>query len=243
MERGIRFALVLSALLLTSVGVKAEGDDFGIWTEANVEKKVSRNLSIDAGVEMRTRDHVKTVDRWSGSIGASYKLTDWLKASADYTFLYDNNEKWNDKQTKVASFWGVRHRFNVSLTGSVDFGNLSVSLRERWQYTYRPEKTVERTKVSNGKVEDKTYNGKGKNVWRNRLQLKYKLTSLWRPYVNGETYVAGSGLEKYRLSAGTEIRLSKKHSFDVKYMFQKIYDEDSDEGNRHILGVGYTFKF
>jgi len=243
MERGIRFALVLSALLLTSVGVKAEGDDFGIWTEANVEKKVSRNLSIDAGVEMRTRDHVKTVDRWSGSIGASYKLTDWLKASADYTFLYDNNEKWNDKQTKVASFWGVRHRFNVSLTGSVDFGNLSVSLRERWQYTYRPEKTVERTKVSNGKVEDKTYNGKGKNVWRNRLQLKYKLTSLWRPYVNGETYVAGSGLEKYRLSAGTEIRLSKKHSFDVKYLFQKSCSDDDDEGNRHILGFGYTFKF
>ena len=243
MERGIRFALVLSALLLTSVGVKAEGDDFGIWTEANVEKKVSRNLSIDAGVEMRTRDHVKTVDRWSGSIGASYKLTDWLKASADYTFLYDNNEKWNDKQTKVASFWGVRHRFNVSLTGSVDFGNLSVSLRERWQYTYRPEKTVERTKVSNGKVEDKTYNGKGKNVWRNRLQLKYKLTSLWRPYVNGETYVAGSGLEKYRLSAGTEIRLSKKHSFDVKYLFQKSCSDDDDEGNHHILGFGYTFKF
>ena len=243
MERGIRFALVLSALLLTSVGVKAEGDDFGIWTEANVEKKVSRNLSIDAGVEMRTRDHVKTVDRWSGSIGASYKLTDWLKASADYTFLYDNNEKWNDKQTKVACFWGVRHRFNVSLTGSVDFGNLSVSLRERWQYTYRPEKTVERTKVSNGKVEDKTYNGKGKNVWRNRLQLKYKLTSLWRPYVNGETYVAGSGLEKYRLSAGTEIRLSKKHSFDVKYLFQKSCSDDDDEGNRHILGFGYTFKF
>ena len=243
MERGIRFALVLSALLLTSVGVKAEGDDFGIWTEANVEKKVTRNLSIDAGVEMRTRDHVKTVDRWSGSIGASYKLTDWLKASADYTFLYDNNEKWNDKQTKVASFWGVRHRFNVSLTGSVDFGNLSVSLRERWQYTYRPEKTVERTKVSNGKVEDKTYNGKGKNVWRNRLQLKYKLTSLWRPYVNGETYVAGSGLEKYRLSAGTEIRLSKKHSFDVKYLFQKSCSDDDDEGNRHILGFGYTFKF
>lgn len=243
MERGIRFALVLSALLLTSVGVKAEGDDFGIWTEANVEKKVTRNLSVDAGVEMRTRDHVKTVDRWSGSIGASYKLTDWLKASADYTFLYDNNEKWNDKQTKVASFWGVRHRFNVSLTGSVDFGNLSVSLRERWQYTYRPEKTVERTKVSNGKVEDKTYNGKGKNVWRNRLQLKYKLTSLWRPYVNGETYVAGSGLEKYRLSAGTEIRLSKKHSFDVKYLFQKSCSDDDDEGNRHILGFGYTFKF
>ena len=235
--------MVLAFMLLASVEVKAEGDDFGIWTEVDVEKKVSKKLSLEGGLEMRTRDNVKTVDRWSGSVGASYKLTDWLKASAGYTLLYDNNEKWNDKQTKVANFWGTRHRFNVSLTGSVDFGNLSVSLRERWQYTYRPEKTVERTKVSNGKVEDKTYNGKGKNVWRNRLQLKYKVTSMWRPYANGETYVAGSGLEKYRLSAGTEIRLSKKHSFDVHYMFQKSCSDDDDEGNRHILGVGYTFKF
>ena len=243
MERSIKSGLVLAALLLASAEVRAEGDDFGIWTEANVEKKISRNLSVDGGVEMRTRDHVKTVDRWSGSIGASYKLTDWLKASAGYTLLYDNNEKWNDKQTKVANFWGTRHRFNVSLTGSVDFGNLSVSLRERWQYTYRPEKTVERTKVSNGKVEEKTYNGKGKNVWRNRLQLKYKVSSLWRPYINGETYVAGSGMEKYRLAAGTEIRLSKKHSFDLKYMFQKSCSDDEEEGNRHIIGVGYTFKF
>jgi hypothetical protein len=243
MERSIKSGLVLAALLLASAEVRAEGDDFGIWTEANVEKKINKTVSVDGGVEMRTRNNVKTVDRWSGSIGASYKLTDWLKASAGYTLLYDNNEKWNDKQTKVANFWGVRHRFNVSLTGSVDFGNLSVSLRERWQYTYRPEKTVERTKVSNGKVEDKTYNGKGKNVWRNRLQLKYKVSSLWRPYINGETYVAGSGLEKYRLAAGTEIRLSKKHSFDVKYMFQKSCSDDDEEGNRHIIGLGYTFKF
>ena len=243
MERSVRLALVLSALLLSSLGVRAEGDDFGIWTELNVEKKLTNRIGLELFGENRSRNSHETVDRWSVGLGASYKLTNWLKASADYTYLYDHNEKWNDKQTKVANFWGSRHRFNVALTGSVDFGNLSVSLRERWQYTYRPEKTVERTKVSNGKVEDKTYNGKGKNVWRNRLQLKYKVTSMWRPYVNGETYVAGSGLEKYRLSAGTEIRLSKKHSFDVKYLFQKSCSDDDDEGNRHILGVGYTFKF
>jgi long-subunit fatty acid transport protein len=242
MERSIKTGLLLAALLLATAEVKAEGDDFGLWSEVNVEKKISRNLSVDGGVELRTRDHVKTVDRWSGSIGASYKLTDWLKASAGYTLLYDNNEKWNDKQTKVANFWGTRHRFNVSLTGSVDFGNLSVSLRERWQYTYRPEKTVERTKVSKGTVEDKTYNGKGKNVWRNRLQLKYKVSKVWRPYVNGETFVS-NGMDKYRLSAGTEIRLSKQHSFDVKYLFQKSCGDDDEEGNRHIIGLGYTFKF
>ena len=243
MERSVRFALALTALLLTSVGAKAEGDDFGIWTELNVEKKLTNRLDLELFGENRSRNSHETVDRWSVGLGASYKVTNWLKASADYTYLYDHNEKWNDKQTKVANFWGTRHRFNVALTGSVDFGNLSVSLRERWQYTYRPQKTVERTKVSNGKVEDKTYNGKAKSVWRNRMQLKYKVTSMWRPYVSGETFVAGSGMEKLRLAAGTEVRLSRKHSFDVKYMFQKVYDEDDSEGNRHILGVGYTFKF
>ena len=131
MERSIKTGLLLAALLLATAEVRAEGDDFGLWSEVNVEKKISRNLSVDGGVELRTRDHVKTVDRWSGSIGASYKLTDWLKASAGYTLLYDKNEKWNDKQAKVANFWGTRHRFNVSLTGSVDFGNLSVSLPDR----------------------------------------------------------------------------------------------------------------
>ena len=243
MERSVRLALVLSALLLSSLGVRAEGDDFGIWTELNVEKKLTNRISLELFGENRSRNSHETVDRWSVGLGASYKLTNWLKASADYTYLYDHNEKWNDKQTKVANFWGARHRVNVVLTGSVDFGRLSVSLRERWQYTYRPEQTVERTKVSNGKVEEKTYNGKGKSVWRNRLQLKYKLTSMWRPYVNGETFLAGSGIEKYRLSAGTEIRVSKKHSFDVKYLLQKSCGDDDDEGDRHVLDFGYTFKF
>jgi len=26
-------------------------------------------------------------------------------------------------------------------------------------------------------------------------------------------------------------------------LFQKVYDDDDNEGNRHILGIGYTFKF
>ena len=242
MERSIKSALLLAALLLASAEVRAEGDDFGMWFDVGLEKRLAKNLDLELELENRSRDNHEQVDRWSGSIGASYKLTDWLKASAGYTYLYDHNEKWNDKQTKVANFWGTRHRFNVSLTGSLDFGNLSVSLRERWQYTYRPEKTVERTKVSNGKVEDKTYNGKGKNVWRNRLQAKYKLNNLFRPYANVETYLS-NGWDKIRYAVGTELRLNKQHAFDIKYMYQHPLGQDDTDGNRHILGLGYTYKF
>lgn len=243
MKRSSLIALATVVAAMTAGHAVAQSDDFGIWTEANVEKKVNKQLTIDGGIEMRTRDDVGEVDRWSAGIGATYKLTEWLKASAGYTFLYDNNEKWNDSGTKVARYWGERHRFNIGLTASYSFGNLSLSLRERWQYTYRPEKTVDRERVSTGAIEEKTYNGKGSNKWRNRLQLKYKLNKMWRPYANAESTVGGSGLDKMRYALGTEIRLSKQHWLDVKYLYQHSYKDDDDEGNRHVIGIGYTYKF
>jgi len=245
-----RLIILLMTVAATASSVKAQSDDFGIWTEANVEKKLSTRLSVDGGVEWRLRDNASETERWSAGVGVEYKLTDWLKASAGYNFLYDNVYKENNKGTKYAEFWRARQRFNVSLTASKSFGDLKVSLRERWQYTYRPEVTATRyylnTTTSHDageEADEHTYRGKGKNVWRNRLNLEYKVSKIWRPYVAGESYVAGSGLEKMRLSLGTEIRLSKKHALDVGYTFQKVFDDDDDEGNKHILGLAYKFKF
>jgi len=243
---------LILTLLATAATLQthAQSDDFGIWTEADVEKKISKKLTLDGSFELRTRDDgFGELDRWSVGVGATYKLTDWLKASVGYVFLNDNNHKVNDSGKKYADYWGQRHRFNVSLTASQDFGNLTVSLRERWQYTYRPEKTVQRySNVDNddwdyGEARDmKTYEGKGSNKWRNRLQLKYKLSKQWRPYVNAESTIGGSGLDKMRYAVGTEYRLSKQHSFDVKYLYQHVYKDDT-EGNRHVLGIGYTYTF
>ncbi len=229
----------------------AQSDDFGIWTEANLEKKISRNLTLDAGVELRTRDDgFGDIDRWSVGIGASYKLTPWLKAALSYSFLDDNNHKVSSNGRKYADYWGQRHRLNLSLTASHEFGPLTVSLRERWQYTYRPEKTVMRySNVDNDdydygeEVGEHTYNGKASNKWRNRLQLRYKVTKKWRPFVSAESTIGGSGLDKMRYAVGTEYRLNKHHSFDLQYLYQHSYKDDDQEGNRHVLGIGYTYKF
>lgn len=252
MEKHILILTLLAAAAITQT--HAQSDDFGIWTEASIEKKLSKKLTLDAEAELRTRDDgFGEVDRWSAGIGATYKLTDWLKTSVGYAFLNDNNHKVNDSGKKYADYWGQRHRLNVSLTASKDFGDLTVSLRERWQYTYRPEKAVQRywniddddhdfgTPVEKDD-EPHVYDGTCSNKWRNRVQLKYKLSKQWRPYVNVESTVGGSGLDKMRYAVGTEIRLSKQHTFDVKYLYQHVYKDDT-EGNRHVLGLGYSFKF
>lgn len=250
MERSL---IIISLLLLFMAPAEAQ-DDFGVWSEVNVEKKINSRWDIGASAELRMRDDASEVDRWSAGIDVSYKVAKWLKASAGYSFLNDNIYKVSTKQ-KVADYYGQRHRFNISLTGSQDFGRLSVTLRERWQYTYRPEKSVWRYYAEglpyagkNADLDDDdvpykhTFDSKAKNVWRNRLQLKYKLTKQWRPYVNAETYVAKSW-EKTRYSLGTEFRINKQHSFDVKYLFQDIRSNDNDETDSHIIGLGYTYKF
>ncbi len=57
-------------------------DDFGTILSVEAEKKINKKVSLDLEAEMRTRDDVKEVDRWSGGVSVSYKLLSWLKVSA-----------------------------------------------------------------------------------------------------------------------------------------------------------------
>ena len=192
------------------------------------------------------------MDRWSIGLGAGYKMTKWLKASAGYTLLNSNNREKisykasGDYNNWRPSYWGVKHRVYGSLTGSYKFpNNLSLSLRERWQYTYRPEKTVERWDFDNSQWEDKIRSGKGKSQLRSRLQVEYdKKRALLTPYASIELYNAWA-IEKIRYTVGTDIRLTKQHHLGVFYRFQDMHniDEDDYDPNMHYIGVGYTFKF
>ena len=119
----------LIILLLTFVGVVtgvcAQGNDFGMWYELGADKKLSRQWSLGVESELRTRNNTRTLDRWSVGVSAEYKVLKWLKVSAGYTFLYDNNMEEMDFKRDgftpnnwLPSYWGVRHRFNAGLTGS-----------------------------------------------------------------------------------------------------------------------------
>ena len=61
--------------------------------------------------------------------------------------------------------------------------------------------------------------------------------------MSAESTVGGSGMDKMRYSLGTEIRLTKQHWLDVKYLYQHTYKDDASEGNRHVIGIGYAYKF
>lgn len=241
---------IIMLMVLIPVGIHAQSDEFGTWTGVTLDKKISKKFSVGADLELRTGNNLKNINRWSAGIGVDYRLASWLKASAGYTYLYDYHPESytyqddGDLNKRTMTYFGSRHRFNASLTGSKDFGKLNISLRERWQYTYRPEQENMRMDYQHSSLGySYPVKGKAKHVWRNRLQLKYKTGSLFQPYLYGETYIGGSGFDKYRLSVGTDLKLSGQSSLNVGYIFQKSYDDDDDKGNRHALSIGYKYKF
>ena len=236
------------AFMSLTATAQSEG---GLVASLEAEKKLGKKLSVEAEAELRTRNNFKTMDRWSIGLGASYKFNKWMKADAGYALLNTNfhedislksNGNYNNWRP---SYWGIRHRAYASVTGTYKFrNNLRISLRERWQYTYRPEKTVARWDFDNSWWEDKARAGKGKNQLRSRLEISYdKKHALFTPYASVELYNAWA-VEKVRYTIGTDIRLSKHHSLNAFYRFQdmKSVDADDYDPDMHYLGVGYKFK-
>jgi predicted porin len=248
MERNL--IIILMLLLVGTHQAKAQSDDFGMWYELGAEKKLSNKFSVGAEAEFRTRNNMRTADRFSVGIGAEYKILKQLKASAGYTFLYDNNMEELDLKRDgltpnkwMPSYWGTRHRFNVSLTGSIDIKRLNLSLRERWQYTYRPEASGKRYDIDNDEWDIKK--GKGKNELRSRFQVSYDFPH-WKfdPFANIEMFTAKGGTQKMRYQVGVDYKIKKIHNFALTYRFQDVRkDDDDNEANRHLIGISYTYKF
>lgn len=244
--------ILLSLLMATGcLSAKAQSEG-GLLLEADAKKNITKNFSIGVGADLRTRNDFKTMDRWSLGVSADYKLTSWLKADAGYKLLNTNFREDLALKSSGAynhlrpSYWGIKHRFYASLTGSYKFANnIKLSLRERWQYTYRPEKTVQRWDYDDEEWEDKVRSGKAKNQLRSRFQIEYdKKKALLTPFANVELYNSW-GIEKIRYNIGTDIRLDNHHSLNVFYRYQNVRSSDDDENNpnMHYIGVGYKFKF
>ncbi len=247
-SKAIIAATLLAAALMCPTAAVA--DDSGLVIDAGVEKKINKQFSLSGDVELRTRNDFRTVDRVSVGVGARYKFTSWLKADVGYQLLVPNNPEkltFNEDLTYKhwrPSFYAVRHRVTASLTGDVDLGRLNVSLRERWQYTYRPEASTTRYDFDNEDWEDCTVSSKNTHMLRSRLKLEYNIPhTKFTPYVGAELYTTSS-LEKTRFTVGGSYTIKKRHALELGYRYQ-LYNHtvNPDEVDTHHVTMGYTFKF
>lgn len=259
----------LSAKLLLALGACALSFAASAQTllvGAEATKKLPQNFSVSIDAEYRSMEWVDHTGQWSVGANLSYKPFKFLKFGIKYEYLrvkelgetttehgvdYVFNHYWNDK-----------HRASFSVTGDIKVWKFEFSLRERFQYTYRPFHEIpqyEYDPFDNSFIPDgnKKINAKSKIVLRSRLQVEFKPYKKcpWKPYASFELYSLLADVnhtksktdpalfcDKYRVTAGTSYKINKKNSLDVFYRYANTSDEDERE-MKHTIGIVYTFDF
>lgn len=211
----IKIYCLLFLLIGSAFSALHAQDDFTTWTSMKVSHSPFDRFTVSGKFELRTKDSMKSWDRWGVGAEAGYQLFPFLKAEAGYELHHRN---------RGGEGWKFRHRYGIGATGSVKWGEFKFSLRERFQQT-----------INKGDAE---------NRLRSRLKIAYA-PQRWivSPYFSGELYQAiGDAafweVARMRYRPGVEIKLPHKWKLDVFYCYQ--YQPDK---SKHIAGVECSFAF
>lgn len=195
------------------LSVPAQDSDFSLWSKFQAEHKVTNNFTLGGGMEFRTKEQFKEIDRWGAVISGSYRLLPGLKLGAGYELHY---------RYRNAQGWKTRQRYNIGLTGEARLSPLKLSLRERFQHTWDKEKTDLHL--------------------RSQLKVAYAPSKgNVSPYAAVELYNKlndGFDLSRTRYQAGAEWKISSQWKMDIYYLYQSESDR-----KKHILGLDCTYRF
>lgn len=256
--------LFLSAALLNSASAQSVIPDPQIVDvvedvrgrmEGVFEWGVTKDLSLEAGVEARFKDNIGSVDRIHTFVGATYDIGKHLKIGGEYILInmYDN---------EIRAWESRRHRANINVEGEVKVGDFEFSLRERVQTTFRTD-SVNRYEKPNPEA-----------ILRSRFVASYKIPfSRWSPYLlfelhntlnapkavanyKREPLMTENYITRYRGGVGAKYRIDRNNRLDFYYYidFDRSYNIDykGNKGDikgyklerelRHIFGISYKFK-
>lgn len=269
--RGICLLAALTALPATA------SDDFGIWTGIGAEKKFNKKFSVEAGLGFRAEQQLKSAARWDASVGVGYKPWRFLKLSAGYVYLYDRSLQeakvnYGNKSGRKNGYnvdhgyWRSKHRAYFDVTGKVDAGRFTFSLRERYQMTHSMAATCVRDRyrdLAPGGYNKEVYTWNGENFMsyerttddkghknahylRSRFQVEYNIRHCpVDPFVSYELSNNLSDaltLDKTRLTVGADWAITKQHKLSLAYIYQNGADDDGND-DIHVIDIGYKFSF
>lgn len=252
------FAIAFSAFGFPSLKAQTDVDldsEFGGRLSVSVDKKLARGLHVSLEEEIRMDNNFGSFDRFHTTLGLSYKVNDYLKLGVGYAMI-------NPYSSSNSAFKSSRHRLMLDATGSLRFGDWRLSLRERFQATYR-----------SGDMNE-YQNPRTALTLKSRLKLSYKGLRRLEPYAyvelrntlnapvisasyDGTNYLtsalsqygeagwfidswSGVYVNRVRGSVGFDYRLSKASSIDVSLMADHIMDKVVDANAEGTKLKSYT---
>ncbi len=207
--------LLVSLLILFRVGAFSQEitTEFQTRTELKLSFEPLDKLTLSLNPEIRW-DESFAVGKYMLESGISYKPVKGLTLGGSYRFII------NPRTTKATEYL---HRFALYTSYKKKIARFEPSLRVK--YTNYTED------LSQGEF------------LRYRAKIEYDIKgSKITPLLSAEAFhmLSGNQLYKMRYSLGAEYKINKKSSIGLGYMLDYYLQ---DYRNKHIINLGYTYKF
>lgn len=238
---------IIAVLTLISVFIPLTGRAQALWTSAEFRAPLSKTWRVGAEAEYRTADGLDGSDRWSLAVGADYRLK-FLRLDIGYKFIEKRtDETATRKGNIIPAYWTDRHRLYASVTGKLNIGRLTLSLRERYQFTRRMGKWVPKY-ASDGVTakDDEHISFKSNSILRSRIAADYNIRkSRFTPEASVEFFDNlddGFRVDKIRFTAGTDFRINRHNSLSIFYRYILVPSRSDSDDRGNVIGIGYVFK-
>ena len=195
-------AILLAASTVLSGQTVPDSHDLGSWVSVHMNKSWGKPY-MALRAEHRSNQRLSNTECWFLLASGGYRLTPWLSSDLGYEF-------WNIGGAQ-------HHRFVLTASETLRQGPLSVTLREKLEYTLAPG------------------GGTYQNL-RTRLRAQYAIPdSAFRPYMMAEVFTWGAW-KRSLYYVGTDIVIGEHSSLDLFY----LYHLQQGGPYVHTIGVGYV---
>lgn len=179
--------------------------------------KIYKHFSFLVEEDIRPRDDFKEAEWFLTTVEVNYKFNKYLLAGSGYMSLA--RYKASDE---------LRNRYYLYATGTYSAGRFTLSVRERFQSTY------------------KVHAEHPKNYLRSMLTLSYKIgKSGFCPFAYTEVFNDTRNKmrsDKIRFSTGSNYQLNPNNNLQLYYRYH-IFNVDDPVNYRHAIGICYTHRF
>lgn len=269
----VTLPLAASAQSASDFGLDLSDDnsDFGLDLSVEAEKKLARGLDLGIEANFRTQDNTQRAERWGLGIDLSYRFLQtsdkkfnlkgfiafeqiWQQKLAEATEHYNSDDELNGYNL-LTRHWRSRQRYSAGLSGTfkpnkrwtfqlretVQWNHFTTDSTDRYRYRYRynDDDKLYTTQDTVTKV----FNNKDHFVLRNKLTVSYDIAHCpLEPFASidygcGLNYTA----DKWKFSIGSDYKINKHNKLSLFYRFQT--ENDNDEPDGHLIGLGYKFSF
>ncbi len=212
--------------VLFCFSASAQTNDTGIWSGVSIEKKITKNLSVNLNGQHRLMNNFGTTRSWIGEAGLSYKPFKGLEVSLMYRYIYFNDYK----PKKNIYVYESRRRFYGDVSYQFKIKNFKIENRLRYQDQYKDNAGGEL-------ISDKSY-------LRYKISLDYDTDTRFTPFISSDFFyqLGGIGIDQVRMKAGVSTKITKHQSIDIA-PFVNLPINDPTSGKDFVISVNYKVKF